>query len=179
MFTRQKHNFAIVFELIQITDVLPVNPYAGGLRGFGGGNEAELPHNLALCEGHSIEKEKGKKKRETRCLESIRPNHVQSPYWLGDCGLCDCRTNRQILQHPIACRSPSAALGIDAGRRYKSQRSHMPAQPSAALRVKRSALHLSRLTGGGGLEWRVAMRPSPRADGQGRARRSRAPSRPA
>src|SRR2546426_12645151 len=111
MFTRQKHNFSIVFELIQITDVLPVNPYAGGPRGLGGGNEAELPHNLALCEGHSIEKEKGKKKRETRCLESIRPNHVQSPYWLGACELHDCRTNRRILQHPIECAASLASAG--------------------------------------------------------------------
>src|SRR5712691_6155961 len=103
MFTRQKHNFSIVFELIQISDVLPVNPYAGGLRGFGGGNEAQLSHDLALRQGHRIEKEKGKKKRESCCLESIRPNHVQSPYWLGACGLHHCRTNPRILQHPIEC----------------------------------------------------------------------------
>src|SRR5712664_3040820 len=155
MFTRQKHDFAIVFELIQITDVLAINPYAGGLRGFGGGKEAELPHNLALCEGGGVKKQNGKKKSETRQLESIRPIHVRSPNWLGVCRFYNCRTNRQILQHPIECRSPSAALGINAGRRYKSQRSRMPAQASAALRVKSSALHLSRLTGGGALERRV------------------------
>src|SRR5437899_10787987 len=101
MFTRQKHHFSIVFELIQITDVLAINPYARGLRGFGGGNEAEFPHDLALREGGGVKKQNGKKKSETRQLESIRPNHVQSPYWLGDCELHDCRTNRRILQHPI------------------------------------------------------------------------------
>src|SRR5260370_37015126 len=111
MLTRQKHDFSIVFELIQITDVLAINPYAGGLRGFGGGNEAEFPHDLALREGGGVKKQNGKKKSETRQLESIRPNHVQSPYWLGDSGWYDCRTKRRILQHPIECAASLASAG--------------------------------------------------------------------
>ncbi len=69
---------ATVLELIQVADILPVNPDARGSLHFGGADELDLSHDIALCVGTSDEKEKETKNHRNQRSGFIRHSHHRS-----------------------------------------------------------------------------------------------------
>src|SRR5713226_5122006 len=79
MFARQKQDFLVVLELMDVAHVLPIDPYAGRFVRFGLAYELHFSQNLVLGKGCNRKYQAAENKAEKRPIECAKCSHAQPP----------------------------------------------------------------------------------------------------